>query len=234
MLMDLSGNRYGRGLVRPGRSRLRSSGPTWRRGSPPGSRRRGGTSPPSRRSSSPSRRCAAGSRGRARSSRETGGGSRHGRAGGAGVGLRAGRPRLDFPDGVYRFAHIPLSVVDGGDVAARAQVRRLETERSIAFLLDRVAEPPRGRPQRRRPAPPLAPDSGCIVLTEAWRGECVHVALTDRAGRFARYKVIDPSFRNWSGLAMALAERGDLGLPALQQELQPLLRGPRPLTDSSN
>jgi Ni,Fe-hydrogenase III large subunit len=31
-----------------------------------------------------------------------------------------------------------------------------------------------------------------------------HVALTDGAGRFQRYKVIDPSFHNWTGLAMAL------------------------------
>jgi Ni,Fe-hydrogenase III large subunit len=30
------------------------------------------------------------------------------------------------------------------------------------------------------------------------------VAHTDAAGRFAHYKVIDPSFHNWTGLAMAL------------------------------
>jgi len=28
--------------------------------------------------------------------------------------------------------------------------------------------------------------------------------LTDAAGRFARYKIVDPSFRNWTGLALAL------------------------------
>jgi Ni,Fe-hydrogenase III large subunit len=30
------------------------------------------------------------------------------------------------------------------------------------------------------------------------------VALTDGAGRFRRYKIVDPSFHNWMGLAMAL------------------------------
>jgi Ni,Fe-hydrogenase III large subunit len=30
------------------------------------------------------------------------------------------------------------------------------------------------------------------------------VALTDAAGRFRRYKITDPSFHNWTGLALAL------------------------------
>jgi Ni,Fe-hydrogenase III large subunit len=110
--------------------------------------------------------------------------------------------RRDFAHGVYRFAHIPMAAVDGGDVAARAQVRRLETERSIDFLLGRMQGLPEGACSVE--VPPLAADAGCIVLTEAWRGETVHIALTDEKARFARYKVIDPSFRNWTGLAMAM------------------------------
>jgi Ni,Fe-hydrogenase III large subunit len=30
------------------------------------------------------------------------------------------------------------------------------------------------------------------------------VALTDPHGRFALYKIVDPSFHNWMGLALAL------------------------------
>ncbi len=41
-------------------------------------------------------------------------------------------------------------------------------------------------------------------LTEGWRGEVCHVAITDADGRFARYKITDPSFHNWFGLALAL------------------------------
>ena len=41
----------------------------------------------------------------------------------------------------------------------------------------------------------------------------VHLALTDGAGRFRRYKIVDPSFHNWMGLAMAL--RGFRGLQVL-------------------
>lgn len=43
-----------------------------------------------------------------------------------------------------------------------------------------------------------------VSLVEAWRGELCHVALTDASGKFSSYKVVDPSFHNWFGLAMAL------------------------------
>jgi len=51
---------------------------------------------------------------------------------------------------------------------------------------------------------PLTPDSIVISLTEAWRGKTCHVAITDGEGKFAHYKICDPSFHNWIGLAMAL------------------------------
>jgi Ni,Fe-hydrogenase III large subunit len=110
--------------------------------------------------------------------------------------------RRDFAHGAYRFAHIPVATVQSGDVAGRALVRRLETERSIEFLIERLENLPQGTLQA--PARPLAPDACCIALTEGWRGEICHVALTDGTGRFSRYKVVDPSFHNWPGLAMAL------------------------------
>ena len=43
-----------------------------------------------------------------------------------------------------------------------------------------------------------------ISMTEGWRGEIVHSAVTDRRGRLIRYKITDPSFHNWFGLALAL------------------------------
>jgi Ni,Fe-hydrogenase III large subunit len=42
------------------------------------------------------------------------------------------------------------------------------------------------------------------ALVEAWRGEIVHVAVTDARGDVRRYKIVDPSFHNWFGLAIAL------------------------------
>jgi Ni,Fe-hydrogenase III large subunit len=110
--------------------------------------------------------------------------------------------RCDFPAGIFRFEQVPVSSWHSGDVFARAYVRWLEIQRSAAFLRDQVAALP-GGPTRRVCGPPQ-PDRLAVSLVEGWRGEVCHVALTDGAGRFARYKVVDPSFHNWAGLALAL------------------------------
>ena len=43
-----------------------------------------------------------------------------------------------------------------------------------------------------------------VALVEGWRGEICHVGITDAEGGWKAYKVVDPSFHNWTGLAMAL------------------------------
>ncbi len=112
--------------------------------------------------------------------------------------------RRDFPSGIYRFAQAPISSWNTGDVFARAYVRWLEIERSAAFIMDQLQSLPDGPIEA--PAGALRPDHLAISLVEGWRGEICHVALTDHAGRFARYKIVDPSFHNWMGLAMALRD----------------------------
>jgi Ni,Fe-hydrogenase III large subunit len=110
--------------------------------------------------------------------------------------------RQDFPTGAWRFAHVPVVVWHTGDVFARAFVRAQEVQRSGQFLLERLPAVPDG--PARKPVGPLAPDSMVISLVEGWRGPICHVALTDGAGKFAHYKVVDPSFHNWFGVALAL------------------------------
>ena len=110
--------------------------------------------------------------------------------------------RRDFPSGIYRFAQLPVSASDSGDVFARAYVRWLEIQRSVEFIRELVAALPGG--PVRAPCGPPAPAALVGSLQEGWRGEIAHVAATDAAGRFARYKVVDPSFHNWPGLALAL------------------------------
>src|SRR5439155_8584754 len=90
----------------------------------------------------------------------------------------------------------------GGDVFARARVRSLEIQRSGEYLVEQLASPVDG--DLRSELAPSAPDTLAVSLVEGWRGEVCHVALTDSAGRFRRYKIIDPSFHNWMGLALAL------------------------------
>ena len=110
--------------------------------------------------------------------------------------------RYDHPAGWYRFAQVPVTVWPDGDVFARARVRSLEIQRSGEFLREQLAAPPEGEVQCALAAP--APDTLAVALVEGWRGEVCHVALTDSAGRFRRYKITDPSFHNWIGLALAL------------------------------
>jgi Ni,Fe-hydrogenase III large subunit len=113
--------------------------------------------------------------------------------------------RQDFPSGIFRFAQIPISKWDSGDVFARAWVRWLEIQRSGAFIREQLGSLPHG--PTRAPMKPLMPMHLVVSLSEGWRGEICHVAITDSAGRFSRYKVIDPSFRNWMGLAIAMRDQ---------------------------
>jgi Ni,Fe-hydrogenase III large subunit len=110
--------------------------------------------------------------------------------------------RFDHPAGWYRFAQPPVAVWPGGDVFARARVRGLELQRSGRFLVDELANGPEG--EIHSEIGPPAPDAVAIALVEGWRGEVCHAALTDADGRFRRYKIVDPSFHNWPGLALAL------------------------------
>jgi Ni,Fe-hydrogenase III large subunit len=113
--------------------------------------------------------------------------------------------RHDFPSGVFQFSQIPVSTWHTGDVFARAFVRWLEIQQSVAFIRDQVKSLPTGEVRANVGA--LAGNQIAISLTEGWRGEICHVALTDKDGHFARYKVVDPSFHNWMGVAMALRDQ---------------------------
>lgn len=110
--------------------------------------------------------------------------------------------RRDHPSGIFRFAHIPVSTWDSGDVFARAYVRWLEMQHSINFICEQLRALPMG--EVRTAVKPLSPGQLAVSMIEGWRGELCHVALTDANGRFERYKVVDPSFHNWTGLAYAL------------------------------
>jgi Ni,Fe-hydrogenase III large subunit len=110
--------------------------------------------------------------------------------------------RHDFPSGIFRFVQIPVSTWNTGDVFARAYVRWLEIQRSVGFVRDQLRALPDGT--IRAVVAPLKPDQIVVTLVEGWRGEICHVATTDSQGRFSRYKVVDPSFHNWTGLAVAL------------------------------
>lgn len=99
-----------------------------------------------------------------------------------------------------------------GDVASRATVRREEIMHSFDLVNTMLAR----RTEANKYMPPdisLVPNSFVLTLNEAWRGEASHCILTDEQGDILRYKVKDPSFHNWTGLALALRDQGISDFP---------------------
>jgi len=129
--------------------------------------------------------------------------------------------RYNQPSGIYRFAQIPVSSYDSGDVFARAYVRWLEIQQSFTFIRDQLSCLPAGPVMTPVKTVAGGTDAGgnlagerlAVSLTEGWRGEMCHVAITDEKGLFSRYKIVDPSFHNWMGLARALRNQGISDFP---------------------
>ncbi len=113
--------------------------------------------------------------------------------------------RREFPLGRYAEAAIPEATWTSGDVFARARVRWLECGHAADYVMDTLKSLPRG--ETRLEPGHLQPESFAVSLVEGWRGEICHAAVTDDRGRFRRYKVVDPSFHNWTGLAMAMRDQ---------------------------
>ena len=110
--------------------------------------------------------------------------------------------RHDHPYGVFRFAQIPVATAWAGDVAARALVRWLEVRRSLTFVAEQLSSLPRG--VTRAACGESQPSELAVALEEGWRGEVMHALISDAEGRIRRHKVQDPSFRNWPAVALAM------------------------------
>jgi Ni,Fe-hydrogenase III large subunit len=110
--------------------------------------------------------------------------------------------RHDHPYGVFRYAQIPVATAWDGDVYARALIRWVEIQRSLEFVREQLDALPAGN--ARVPFGSLASSELVVAMEEGWRGEVVHAVLSDASGRIRRHKVTDPSFRNWTALALAM------------------------------
>jgi Ni,Fe-hydrogenase III large subunit len=110
--------------------------------------------------------------------------------------------RNDYPFGIYRMTNLPVATASQGDVYSRTMIRWQEAQKSMEFIEEQLRQIPGGG--HRVTAAALKGLHLAVALTEGWRGEICHVAVTDEAGCFARYKIVDPSFHNWPGLAMSL------------------------------
>ncbi len=110
--------------------------------------------------------------------------------------------RGDFPAGWYCQEHVSPASYDTGDVYARALVRLLEIQYALLFIQCVLATLPGG--PITTTCGPRSAGQQVVALVEGWRGMICHVVLTDPAGQFAACKIIDPSCHNWMGLAVAM------------------------------
>jgi Ni,Fe-hydrogenase III large subunit len=107
--------------------------------------------------------------------------------------------------GYTGYAYEPV-ILQKGDVWSRAMLRRQEVEKSLAVIRDMIKglvfETGAGwcGPEDKA----LLPSSLAVSLTEGWRGEICHIAVTDETGRIFLYKAKDPSLNNWMALALAV------------------------------
>ncbi len=103
-----------------------------------------------------------------------------------------------------------------GDVNARFKLRYKEVMQSldiVKIIFEKLKE------YKNEPVivdgvdNELSKDSFAISITEGWRGEVVHIAMTDCFGKLSKYKIKDPSFNNWYGLALAVRNNGVSDFP---------------------
>jgi Ni,Fe-hydrogenase III large subunit len=110
--------------------------------------------------------------------------------------------RCDYPWGSYMYLPSPTVTMQEGDVFTRASIRWFEVQNSVA-MIHTALELLTGEVSKSESAF-LAPEMLAVSLVEGWRGEICHVAITGSEGQLLSYKITDPSFHNWFGLAYAM------------------------------
>lgn len=123
--------------------------------------------------------------------------------------------RFDFPDKWNEELEIhKKDFKASGDVNARFKLRYKEILQSLSIVRKCFAKLSEYKNEPLiQNGGDLAKDALAISIVEGWRGEVVHVALTDGSGKLSRYKIKDPSFNNWYGLALAVRNNGVSDFP---------------------
>lgn len=121
--------------------------------------------------------------------------------------------RFDFPDKWYQGVE-NRSIKAEGDVYSRTRLRYKEIKQSIYIIKKFLKTLEDYKDEQLVVAVNnMQADSFVVSMTEGWRGEIVHIAMTDFNGNLSRYKIKDASFNNWYALAMAVRNNGISDFP---------------------
>jgi Ni,Fe-hydrogenase III large subunit len=114
--------------------------------------------------------------------------------------------RKTHPFQYFRNYSVNPVTIATGDVYARGMLRNLESRESVKIILRLIEIWKQKNNNAEKPVYnyKLKPDSFGISVIEGWRGEICHIAITDNNGDIIHYKVKDPSMQNWMALALSV------------------------------
>lgn len=118
---------------------------------------------------------------------------------GSGVAYDA---RQHFPHGIYPEMAPAIAMETGGDVLSRLKIRAAEIAASLD-LMNKILDDIAGGAICRELTDSLPGNSIGAGIVEAFRGELIHLIFTGESGSISRYCIKDPSFNNWTALAIA-------------------------------
>jgi Ni,Fe-hydrogenase III large subunit/NADH:ubiquinone oxidoreductase subunit C len=118
--------------------------------------------------------------------------------------------RASQPFQYFRILPYEPVLLDSGDVYARGLLRKKEVEKSYIIIKKLIHEL-----KNTEPFPAAKPDYNLLLrpeslgvsLTEGWRGEICHSCISGKAGNMKLYKIKDPSLHNWLALSLAVREQ---------------------------
>jgi len=114
--------------------------------------------------------------------------------------------RASHPFQYFKTYPVHPVVLETGDVLARGMLRSMEVTESIKIIRELIATWRQKENKAKAPVYDyhLKPGSIAFSMTEGWRGEIFHSAITNSKGQIVHYKVKDPSVHNWMALALAV------------------------------
>jgi Ni,Fe-hydrogenase III large subunit len=111
--------------------------------------------------------------------------------------------RQHFKAGTFPEFAPPPAVEVGGHILARSRVRAREIMSSIDTIEAVLQDVPQGAAEIDLPEALPANSIGCGIV-EAFRGELIHLVVTDENGKIRRYCIKDPSRTNWTAVSIAI------------------------------
>lgn len=123
--------------------------------------------------------------------------------------------RADHPWGWYKNLNTEKQILEDGDVFARTYIRYIEIKQSIGIIKELLnqLQDNEGDTLLVKTENSLSANTMVVSMVEGWRGEIAHVALVNNENRIFSYKIKDPSFNNWYGLALAVRNNGISDFP---------------------